>query len=180
MCVSGVSTLSQEGEKLRMGERMGCTGWCRWTVQPLWHQKRTDAQSSSHLVWCVRMWVLKDTVLPYCNRVCSALLRVTESLQIARSWWKWQIYLLILCGHRVNLIKPGGFQSAIKANWWNVLNYTPPIFLWFCPPHPRDRILEHINWWNVPQSPRKDGRTSGLFTFSHKYHSSSLWGKSLF
>lgn len=122
----------------------------------------------------------QGTVLPYCKRVCSALLRVTESLKITQSWWKWQIYLFILCGHKVNLIKPGDFQSAIKVNWWNVLNYTSPIFLWFWPPHLRDRILEHINWWKVPQSPKKDGRTSGLFTFSHKYHSSSLWGKSLF
>lgn len=180
MCILGVSTLSQKGKKLCMGERTGCMGGCRWTVQPLWHPKRTDAHSSRHLVWCVTMWMLKATVQPYCNRVCSALLHVTESLQIAQFWWKWQIYLFILCGHRVNLIKLGGFQSAIKANWWNVLNYTPPIFLWFWPPHLRDRILEHINWWKVPQSPRKDGRTSGLFIFSHKYHSSSLWGKSLF
>lgn len=114
--------------ELCMGERTGCTGWCRWTVQPLWHPKRTDAPSSGHLVWCVTTWVLKATVQPYCNRACLALLHVTESLQIAQSWWKWQIDLFILCGHRVNLIKPGGFQSAIKANWWNILSYTPPHF----------------------------------------------------
>lgn len=52
MCILGVSMLSQEGEKLCMWERMGCTGWCSWTVQPLWHPKRTDAHSSRRLVWC--------------------------------------------------------------------------------------------------------------------------------
>lgn len=112
-------TESRAGGKLCTEGRMGSRGSCGWARQPPQHPKRTDAHSSWDLVGCFRMRVLEAIGLVCCFTAtgsASALLCVADSLQIARSLCKWQVYVFILCGHRVNLIKSEGFQSAIKAN----------------------------------------------------------------
>lgn len=104
---------------------MGSMGSCGWATHPRRHPKRTDAHSSCNLAWCFRMTVLEGGKRWRPQGLCAAstatgstpvLLCVADSLQIARALCKWQVYVFILCGHRVNLIKSGGFQSAIKAN----------------------------------------------------------------
>lgn len=38
--------------ELCMGERTGCTGWCRWTVQPLWHPEDRCPQLRTSGLMC--------------------------------------------------------------------------------------------------------------------------------